>query len=267
MALADGNITIKLSELTPEWLQKNYLTGLSFVDAQNRPFPDTFFETHMQNAVRRLEKLCDISILELTINSEEHDYHGSDYMDWGWLQLYKVPVRSVSQLRGVFPPNTNVITFPNEWIQIRGESGQLNVVPNQGAIGAFVIGQGGDFLPLIYGGGVTKVPNLWQVDYVAGMNPDDMPRMIVEAIAKLASIDILRIMSDLARPIGVTSESASIDGLSQSMSYQLPAFQARIQGYLEDLYGPTGKDQSATMTSGLLKQIYDAYRPINMVSQ
>lgn len=265
MSLADGNITIKLSDLTPTWLQMNYLTGLVFVDANKRPWPPSFFETHMQNAVRKLEKLCDICILELTINSEEHDYHVTDYLDWGYLQAYKVPVKQVNQLRGVFPPSTNVIIYPNEFIQIRGESGQINVVPNQGALGTMVIGQGGDFLPLLYAG-VKKVPNLWQLDYVAGMNPDDLPRMIVEAIAKMACIDILRIMSDLARPIGVTSESASIDGLSQSMSYQLPAFQARIKGYMEDLYGPDGKQQDLTMTSGLLKQIYDAYRPINMVS-
>lgn len=265
MALADGNITIRLADLTPEWLKTNYLTGLEFVDRAGKPYPDSFFETHMQNALRKLEKLCDISILELTITGEEHDYHAQDYLNWGWIQLYKVPVRMVTQLRGVFPLGVSIVTYPSEWIQLRGESGQINVVPNQGALGSVIIGQGGDFLPIMYGG-ISTVPNLWRVDYTAGMDPDDMPRMIVEALAKLACIDALRIMSDLVRPIGVSSESASIDGLSQSMSYQAPAFQARISGYLEDLYGPSGKSQELTMTSGLLKQILDAYRPINMVS-
>jgi len=265
MALADGNITIKLSDLTPDWLRANWLTGLEFIDRAGKPYPDSFFETHMQNALRKLEKLCDISILEVVITDEQHDYYAQDYINWGWLQLFKVPVKSITQLRGVFPLGVSIVTYPPEWIQIRKDSGELNVVPNQGALSAVIIGQGGDFLPILYQG-ISSVPNLWRVDYIAGMDPLDLPRMIVEALAKLACIDLLRIMSDLVRPIGVNSESASIDGLSQSMSYQLPAFQARISQYSEDLYGPAGKSQELTMTSGLLKQILDAYKPINMVS-
>lgn len=265
MALADGNISIALSDLDPDWLKANYLTGLEFVDAKGKPYPPSFFETHMQNAVRTIEMLCDITILELTITSEEHDYHAQDYLQWGWLQLFKVPVKSVTKLRGVFPLGVSIVTYPGEWIQIRGDAGQINVVPNQGALGSVIIGQGGDFLPVLYGG-ISSIPNLWQVDYVAGMDPDNLPREIVEVIAKMACIDILTIMSDLVRAIGVSSESASIDGLSQSMSYQLPAFQARIARYTEELYGPNGKSQEMTMTSGKLKQLYDKYRPINMVS-
>src|SRR6202020_1020407 len=147
-------------------------------------------------------KLCDICILELTITAEQHDYHVTDYMNWGFMQLFKVPVKQVNKLRGVYPLGVNVVESPTEWIEIRAEAGQINVVPNQGALGSVIIGQGGDFLPIVYGS-ISNVPNLWQVDYVAGMNPDDMPRMIVEAIAKMACVDVLRVMSDLTRPIGV----------------------------------------------------------------
>lgn len=265
MALADGNITIKLSDLTPQWLKDNYLTGLKFVDINGVEYGDGVFETHLQNAVSKLEKLCDISILELTIKSEEHDYIVTDYLNWGWMQLYKVPVKMVTELRGVYPLGTNVVKYPNEWIQVNGDSGQINVVPTQGAIGAVIIGQGGDFVPIVYGG-VSRVPNLWQVDYVAGMDPDNLPRMVVEALAKLACMDLLAIFSDLTRPIGVTSESASVDGLSQNRSYTVPAFQARLKQYTADLYGPEGKSQEVGMTSGLLKQIQDSFRPMTMAS-
>ena len=265
MSLADGNIAIKLADLTPAWLKANYLTGLKFVDACNIEYPDSVFETHMQNALVKLEKLCDITILPLTISKEAHDYHVTDYLSWGWLQLYKVPVKMVTALRGVFPLGTNAVVYPNEWISVNGESGQINVVPAAGGIGAMIIGQGGDFIPILYGG-VSHIPNLWEVDYVAGMDTDDMPRMIVEALAKLACMDLLAIFSDLTRPIGVTSESASIDGLSQSMGYTVPAFQGRLQRYEADLYGPQGKQQDLTMTSGLLKQIQNAYRPMTLAS-
>jgi len=265
MSLSDGDISLSRSDLTPTWLKKNFLTGLQFVDEHGTEYGDDFFDYHLSNAVAKLEKLCDIAILELDIKSEEHDYLVTDYLNWGWMQLYKVPVKQVNELRGVYPLGTNVVKYPNEWIQVNGEAGQINVVPTQGAIGAVIIGQGGDFVPLVYGG-VSRVPNLWQVDYVAGMDPDNMPRMVVEGIAKLACMDLLTIVSDTTRPVGVTSQSASVDGLSQSQSYAVPAFQGRLQRYTADLYGPEGKQQDLTMTSGLLRQIRDAYRPITLAS-
>lgn len=261
MPLSDGNITIKLSDLTPEWLKTNYLTGLRFVDYANKDYPDSFYETHMQNAVAKIEKLCDICILELTTTAEQHDYQLNDYMQWGFLRLYKVPVKWVTALRGVYPANTDAVSYPTEAIEVIANTGQLNIVPTAGTLGSLIIGQGGSFVPLVHGQ-VSQIPNFWEVDYTAGMDYNNLPRMICEAIAKLACMDILTIMSDLARPIGVTSESVSIDGLSQSQGYQIPAFQARLKQYTSDLYGPEGKNQLLAMTSGLLKQIMDAYRPI-----
>jgi hypothetical protein len=265
MALADGNITIALSELTPRWLKANYLTGLKFVDEHGKEFPDSLYETHLANAVEKLEKLCDICVLPRDITAEEHDYHAQDYLHWGWMRLFKVPILEVTAFRGVYPAGSNIIEYPVEMVKVRRETGQINLVVTNGALSSVIVGQGGDFLPLIYAG-VSHVPNLWQVDYSAGMDVDNLPRMIVEAIAKLAACDLLTIFSDLIRPIGISSESASIDGLSQSMSYQAPAFQARLTRYDSDLYGPSGKRQDLAMTSGLLKQIYDAYRPINFES-
>lgn len=265
MALADGNITIALTDLTPTWLKTNYLTGLKFVDENKKEYPDSFYETHLQNAVVKLERLCDISVLPVTITAEKHDYFAQDYIDWGYLRVFKVPILAVTAIRGVYPAGTSAITYPTDMIKVRKEIGQINLVVSQGAFSQVVIGQGGDFLPLVYAG-ISKVPNLWEVDYSAGMDIYNLPRMIVEAIAKLACVDILSIFSDLVRPIGISSESASIDGLSQSMSYQQPAFMGRLSRLDADLYGPNGKRQDLAMTSGLLKQIYDAYRPINLES-
>lgn len=265
MTLATGDTTIKLSELTPCWLKDNYLTGLRFVDEHGRDRPDSFYETHMQNAVRTIEKLCDISILAASVTRETHDYHVNDYAQWGWLQLYKVPVKVVHKVCGRYPLGESVVEYPTEWIDLKASAGQISLVPSRGSLGSVLIMNGGSFLPLHYSG-MERIPSLWEVDYEAGMDPEDMPRDVVDAIAKLACINLLTIMSNLVRPVGVSSESVSIDGLSQSMSYQMPAFQAHISQYSESLYGPAGKSQDIASTSGLLKQIYDFYKPVNMVS-
>ena len=265
MSLADGNTTIRLQDLTPDWLRKNYLLGLKFVDECGNPYDDDFYETYLQNAVRKLEMLCDISILSLTINAEQHDYDASDYIQWGFLRTFKVPVKQIDELRGVYPTNVSAVRFPSEWIEFRADTGQINIVANGGGLGQVVIGQGGTILPMLYGG-MSTLPNLWQIDYVAGMDEMNLPRPIVEAVAKMAASEILTMMSDLIRPLGVNSQSVSIDGLSQSQSYQVPAFKARLDRYDADLYGPAGKQQVLAMTNGLLKQIYDAFHPIQLES-
>lgn len=263
MTLADGNLTIKLADLTPCWLRENYLTGLSFVDKNNRAWPDSFFETHMQNALRRIEMLCDLTILPIDITGEQHDYRASDFLTYGYLQMFKVPVMMVRKVKANYPLGQSIAEYPDEWISIQPDSGQIHLVPARGSLGTTIIGQGGDWLPLLYGQ-ISYVPNLWEVDYVAGMDKNNLPRNVVEALAKLACMDILTIASDLTRPIGVGSESVSLDGMSQSMSYQIPAFKARLDLYTADLYGPAGKQQSLAMTNGLLKQISDHYKPITM---
>jgi hypothetical protein len=265
MSLATGEITLELASLTPEWLKANYLAGLTLCDETGVEYPDSFYETHLQNAVRKIEQVTNVSILEETLTGEQHDYRVGDYMQFAFLQLFKAPVRSVETLRAVYPLGQTIQEFPDEWIRLEAMHGQIHLVPSSGSIGNIIIGQGGAFLPLLYGG-VTYMPSLWEVDYTVGFDPDDFPREVAEAIAKMACVDILSIASDLVRPIGVNSESVSIDGLSQSMSYQAPAFKQRIDRYLFDLYGIEGKSQEFKTTSGLLKQIHDYHFGFNLAS-
>ncbi len=263
--LSSGKPTITLEELTPKWLRDNYLTGLTLCDEKDKPYGDPFYETHLMNAARHIEGLCDIAIVEEVIQAEEHDYRIGDYMTYAFMQLFKSPVRRVDEVRAVYPLGQTIQVFPQEWIRLEPLHGQIHLVPSRGSLGQIIIGQGGDFLPLIYGG-LSYLPNLWQVDYTAGMDPENLPRDVVEAIAKMAALDVLTVMSDLVRPIGVASESVSIDGLSQSMSYLAPAFQQHIVRYTDDLYGPAGKSQNMRTTGGLLRQIHDQYRGFNLAS-
>jgi hypothetical protein len=265
LTLADGNTELALADLTPQWLKSNYLKGLTLVEADGSEYPNSFYETHLQNAARKIEKITGVSILEETIIGEAHDYRVGDYVEYAFLQLFKAPVRSVENMRAVYPLGDTIQSFPNEWIRLEAMHGQIHLVPSGGSLSNVIIGQGGDFLPLIYGG-LSYMPNLWEVDYTAGFDPENFPREVAEAIAKLACIDILSIASDLIRPIGINSESVSIDGLSQSQSYMAPAFKQRIDRYVFDLFGIEGKAQDAKTTSGLLRQIHDYHFAFNLAS-
>jgi hypothetical protein len=262
MALGDP---IAFADLTPDFLKKNYLTGLSFCDATGQELGDEFFCHHMNVAMRKLQDITQISVMEEAINAEPHDYYINDYTTYAFLQLFKWPVLSVEQVRAVYPAGQTIQVFPNEWVRLTVEHGQIHLVPSRGTLGQIIIGQGGDYLPLIYSG-LTYLPALWEVDYTVGFDQDDIPPGIAEAIMKLASVEILTIASDLIRPLGVTSESVSMDGLSQSQSYTVPAFQQRINRYIFDLYGIEGKNQTLKTTSGLLRQLHDQYHGFTLAS-
>ena len=136
---------------------------------------------------------------------------------------------------------------------------QIHLVPTSGTLSQIIIGQGADYLPLIYSG-LGYLPQLWFVDYTSGFNPKRVPRLIVEAIAKQAVVDALAVMSDLIHPIGVTASSLSVDGLAQSRSMNVPAFKHRIDLYNNDLFNDSPD------RPGLIKQIKQKYLGINLGS-
>ena len=80
------------------------------------------------------------------------------------------------------------------------EHAQLHLVPTSGTLSQLIIGQGADYLPLIYAG-IGYLPQLWEVDYISGFDAGSVPRIIVDAICKLAVIAIATIASDLIHPL------------------------------------------------------------------
>lgn len=250
-----------LDNLTPEYLLSTYLPGLEFTDANGDPFPDTFYQDFIDKAASNLEDLADISIREKTITAEKHDFHINDYLQYMFLKTKKVPVQEVSEVRAVFPTGNTIQVFPSEWVRLDTESGQINMLPTAGTLGQVLVGSGAEYLPLLYGQ-YTYVPQLWEIDYTCGFDSTEVPRIIVDAICKIAVKDMLLFLSLMASPIGLTSHSTSVDGLSQSRSYQKPAFADTMDRLAQELDGPGGAPEL-----GLISRIRMMYRGILLTSQ
>lgn len=248
-----------INDLDAEYLKTNYLVGLKLLGDDGCELPEAFFQTHIDNAIATIEDMASIDILPREVTAETHDYLINDYVQYAFLQLYRVPIQDVNEVRAVYPTGQTIQTFPSEWIRLMIEHGQLHLIPTSGSLSQVIIGQGADYLPLIFSG-LGKLPNLWEVDYTSGFAVGCTPRIIIDAIAKMASISILTIMSDLVHPIGVSSSSLSVDGLSQSRSLQLPAFKQRIDRYSSELYNDS-QDQP-----GLIRQIRNKYLGIALSS-
>lgn len=262
--------TIALADITPKYLRDNYLTGLVLL-VSGVPMADPIYEEKLNNALSRVQDLTMVDIVPRVIVAEEHDYHANDYLRFAYVKVNRRPVRSVQQVRAVYPTGQSIQTFPNEWVKLDPNGGQINLVPTAGTLSQVIIGQGGDFLPLIYGA-VQYMPHLWQIDYTSGLcdGTSDIPRTVAEAICKMACIELLQVASDTIRPPGQTSNSLSVDGLSQSRGYNSPAFKARLDAYRADLGLPMNPSAfsggQVELAPGLLRQLRDTYFGIELTS-
>jgi hypothetical protein len=212
-------------------------------------------------------------VFDLTVEGE-HEFFANgvlvhncnDYLNFAFVKLYRQPAREVMEVRAVYPTGQTIQVFPREWIRLYPESGQFHLVPTSGSLSQVMLGGGNGYLPFIFAG-LSYLPQLWEVDYVSGFDPEAIPREVISVICKMASIDILTIVSDQIGPIGVASSSVGIDGMSQSISRQLPAFKARIDRYCVELGIPgPGLGVEPNASTGEIAQLRRTYYGLNMSS-
>jgi hypothetical protein len=250
---------MSLDDLTAKYIKENYLTGFTFAGTDGQELAPAFFEDKLSNAIAKFENITHIDVLQREITSEKHDYFTTDYMNYAFTQLYRIPAQSVSSVRAVYPTGQVIQVFPSDWVRLQVEHSQIHLVPTSGSLAQIMLGGGNGYLPFIFGG-LSYLPNLWEVDYVSGFGPDAIPRDVVSVVCKLAAIEILTIMSDLVGPIGVAGSSLGIDGMSQSISRQLPAFKARIDGYKVELGLPgAGLGVDPMFNTGEIGQLRRTY--------
>lgn len=250
---------VPLDALGRKYLLDNYLTGFDFSGPDGQPLSDEYYDERIADAIARIEEITHIDILERSLESEQHDYYTSDYLNYAYLQLFRMPVQSVSMVRASYPTGQVIQVFPSDWVRLSVEHGQIHLVPTSGSLSQVMLGGGNGYLPFIFAG-LEYLPQLWQVDYVSGFAPDAIPRDVVSVICKLAAIEVLTAMSDLVGPLGIASTSMGIDGMSQSIARQLPAFKARIDAYRNDLGVPgTGLGIDPRYGSGEIAQLRRNY--------
>jgi len=224
--------------LTISELKEIFLFGLDLTDDAGNPFPDSMFEWGIRSAIGFLERRLDIRITKTVFTEERYDYYRGDYLYWTIIKLRESPVLSVERVAVMWPSNTEVIVFPDEWIQLRPDVGQVNIVPTSGTLSQVLLTAGGSFLPLL-ATGRNFVPNILEVDFTAGFADGEVPQEIRDTVAKLAAFAPLNVAGDLIVGAGIASKSISIDGLSQSINTTSSAtnagYGARLTQYEKEL--------------------------------
>ena len=224
--------------MTVPELKDLYLFGVDLTNDANTPYPDLMFEWGIRQAIAWLERELDIRIKPTVFTDERYDYYMQDYLQWTTIRLRECPVLSVEAVKVKWPSNDTVIDFPADWIQLRKDAGQINIVPSSGSLSQVLLTAGGSFLPLV-ASGRSFVPNILSVDFTAGFAAGECPIELRDLIGKMGSFGPLNIAGDLIAGAGIASKSISIDGLSQSIGTTASAtnagYGARLIQYWKEI--------------------------------
>lgn len=222
--------------LDVDYLKDNYLFGIELKDAKGNELPDKAVQTHIRNAIAWLEREIQIKIAPYPIEGEPHDYYINDYANYAYLTLYNYPVSEVTGLSAQYPNQSVIYDFPVEWIHLDAMHGQVRLVPAQGSLSQVVLGQTGNFLPLLQTTGY--LPQLFRASYVAGFPNGEIPDDIFDVVGKRAAIAVLHLIGEQIGGLGVSNLSLGLDGISQSVGTTKQngnVFGGRIMEYREEL--------------------------------
>jgi hypothetical protein len=255
-----------IEDITPQFIRDNYLKGLVFVDDNGQPYGDDWYLQKVNVALSMFEHITQLTVTPRLVLGETHDYFVKDYQLYAFVQLFNYPLivdQSYPLVKAIYPTGQLVTTFPREWVRADAQHGQIQLIPTQGTLSQVILGQGGSYLPIIYQG-LGYLPQLFNVDYRAGFEKGTIPQIFIDAVAKLAVINIFSTIGESVYPTGVSSQSFGIDGMSQSRGYVkggefAPIFSGTINQYQRELLG-----DPRLGTPGLLHDIRNYYRGVNM---
>ncbi len=230
----DAETLISIGEL-----KALYLFGVDLTDDAGTPFPDSMYKHYIDAAVAWLEKELDIPLTAVDVVAETQDHYAREYGRWGWFQLDKYPVISVSEVVFQYPSMLEGVEIDSSWIVLEdgGASGQLQIVPGQGNI-ADVLLIPGALMPL-WSGATGRVPGVWRFSYRAGFEVGALPADLKHAIGMQAAIGVFNIAGDLIAGAGIANLSISVPGLNQNVGTTSSAtnsgYGARIGEYQKEL--------------------------------
>jgi hypothetical protein len=259
-----NNVSSKKSEplVNIQQMKDTYLFGVKVRDRETgEALSDDAYQNALDTAISILEHYLDISISPVRQFTEYKDYHLNDYVEWGYMQLNNYPVESVTSINLVYFRDDNgdpitITTIPTSWIRLENHDGTIRLVPNTRMPSQLILNQGGAFFPELLR--MPNIPHAWQVVYDYGFCSGQVPVLINQAIAMLASIIILVTAGHLILGAGIAGTSISLDGLSQSIqttqSAENSGFSAVIKDYKDLLYGKTKDDEFAILR--ILKYYY-----------
>lgn len=225
--------------ISPSELISRYFFGIPVVDNNNNVMTNDSLELYISSAVQSLEGFLNLKLTKQIVSETLH-YNLNDFKNWGFLPT-SFPVIKPHSLIG-FVGKTQQVKYPIQWLSTKRTSDPLGhhravyLVPTAGAPDEEGVVYSG-ITPHMGWFGQKTIPNYWTLTYCTSFN--QQPQDLIDAVGKLAAINVFHQLGDIILGAGIASQSIGIDGVSQSISTTSSAtnagYGARITGYINDL--------------------------------
>lgn len=248
-------------------LMGQYLFGIPVCNAEGRELTTQIIKQKILNAQAQIETALQIKLIDQII-TESSDFRKSEFNKWGYVKV-SFPVKKALGMDGWYN-QIKQVSYNPEWLTSRKDQSsatgsddaiyfrQIHLVPSGttgNATNHGIVYNG--VMPFALFLGMDYIPNYWHASYVTGF--DKIPHELIEAVSKLAAVQLLAVLGDIYLGVGMSNYSISLDGLSQSTSLiksgEYGIYGSRIKQYTTDLFGTDGK-------GGIMESLKSRYKGI-----
>ena len=223
---------------TEELVPLLYLTEIFLENIDTQTYSKDGMRDLLDAARAELEEETQMFFTNRVIVEEKHDWFLGHFRQEFWMQQVRHwPLRSVEKM--VIKYNDQEIAdLDLSWIKFEPDLGIIEILPYaEGESGYLwsVLMNGLSGLGIsIFGGLYDRIPAFFHLDYTAGLDFFNMDIMeqnnFRHAICRRAAIHLL---PKLDPKMGISSESAGIDGVTQSTSYTASAMYGQHSAQIE----------------------------------
>ncbi|MGG1673523.1 hypothetical protein ACIFOE_23355 [Paenibacillus sp. NRS-1783] len=250
---------------TPEEVRKRWCYGLTLADKFGQPMDDRDILGFLMAAVKDTERQLGIFLKPTVIrcNSEvrgleqgvdyeveepPYDYDAQRWQNFGFIQLRQRYANEISEFKLVAYGGQISIDFMHysDWIKLYKKSSQLHVVTKGRGVpmlGGYPTGYSAAPFAV---GMLSRTPQVFHIDYTAGLTKEQLTEDIRAVIGKQAAVSVLGVAGDAAMA-GVAGYSLSLDGVAESFTSTASAMYGtysahitQLQQEVNDFFSPAG---------------------------
>lgn len=228
---------------SPSELLNLFMPGIPLCYPNGGRISNETIKQKIKAAQTTIENFLSIKFQKQQIE-ERQDFVKTEYIRWGYIKTV-YPITKPLSLVGMIN-NVAQVVYPSSWLSIKSGTDKVHfrnlyLIPNTGdgvaqTTNAFVY-NGMTFNLSFFAS--DYIPNYWKVNYCTGWENGEIPMDLLDAVGKLATMQLLAITGDLIFGAGIGNQSISIDGISQTYSTTKGggkgAFSGRIQQIKDEL--------------------------------
>jgi len=246
--------------LTVEVFKRRFLHGVDLRDANGEELPDEAIQDYIDISIDYIEHELNCPITEKEFEYYE-DYMYHNYRQYAYIQLPVYPLIDVTKITLTYGYDEETdseagfgIEFPKNWYKIYASSGQVQLLPTVATVNSLILTGTGFSMRALRG---QYLPMILKAEYKAGFG-DEVPLLINQAIGLMAAVYMLQLLGDIGPGggAGISSQSVSLDGMSQSLSTAISA--------TNNLFGATIAKYQELLDKKVMKALKRKYKRISL---